>query len=299
MIPAFIQKRNASSEIWEETVGDIRNIADDLVLFDASGRILAVRTDDRKLRATARMDALFSETERLFLRQHASSCYEKPMLLASERGPVLVFCHWFPSAGFFVGAFLRAAMDDLCGAWRRGLLGDILCSDAIAFSAEDETRGAELPWELHGVLSAFLLPSFMPRTPREMSRFLCDRACVIARLVGCHLQVRLEPCEGLSDAFSFDVRFFEAMLIRLFLSIRSLSVDRCGRMTVFESGGRFFCSVSIDTVSAIALSSLADMAERRRFPFYADERGNKIEVVFSPEMEDISLLGLKNRFIFH
>lgn len=299
MIPAFMPKNESFYCYREKTVDDCRKIADDLLLFDISGQVLAVRTDRPKLRRLQNVSTLLSREEYMFFRQQASMCYQRPMLLQAEPGAMLVFGHLFPSAGFFVGVLLRADACDLREAERRGLLGRVLCSERIVGLTGEGDPDAALLAELSAVLPVFSLPTDVPRTPREMLGQLFDHACLLSRLVGCHLHISAAPCAGITNAFALDVHFLDAMLLRIFLFVREWAIDRRCELRILEADGRFFFSASAEGLDERSVpTDIIDLAERRRFPIRIDAVEGHCEVVFSPEIEDVALLGLKNRFLF-
>ncbi len=292
MMHTFSRKELYFSAEDAYIVDDCRNIRDELLLFDGEGVIVASRVSDAALRNRKNFFSLLSASERSRFRAYPSSAFKTPLLLQTSRGAALIFCHLFASSGLFAAILFHEAPSAVRSVLESGYFGNISLSDGISHGeCEGSGKSAEIMETADIAMSALCFLG--EETPEALAR----RACAVARLVGCHLSCRVSAFSELSDLFVFRVSAYVAALLYVFAVVRDVAEDRAAELALYERDGRIFIDISAKCETE-AFLFLRELCEKKEFPFVISRESGVQKVSFSPEICDISLLGLKNRFIF-
>ncbi len=293
MIHTFYEDRGAFSSIFEGEVDTCRDIADDLFLFEATGAVIASRLGDAVLGKTKNFLSLLPPTEREFWDQTRARLGRGCLFLQTVRGAALVLGGLYPASGLFVAILPREGVSFLRAVYEGGTLGTAVASDGFLAEAQGEIIGDEgVLWDT----VSFAASVFgMGRTGEVMNgEHFLRRVLNMARFIGCHVRCRVDVAHALSDVFIFSMPAFAAVLGCFLCEARAVADDRAADVEVFVRDGRIFVSLSMAGVAAKSTAFCRALCERRDFLLDVNERG----FCFSPEIAEVSLLGLKNRFVF-
>lgn len=299
---SFSSSASYFSPLLEETVDSCRNIEDQLVLFDGKGKILAVRTSQPALRDTEDFFSLLALEEHTFFERHCVGFEHDRLLLMTAYGAALVFCHLFPTCGYFVAVILGGAAGDVRRLLGEGMMWGALASEASLSAVDCDWNGgdATLSQTVWEAVDAFCFDRERRGVPCDLGQTLVDRVCAVARFVGCHVVVRADRILNLSDAFVFHLPAFLSVLLALLMRARRESPTRRADVVILERDGRLFIEISAEwsTEESSTLSLARATCERKEFPFEVRRAGGVETVTFSPTVCDVSYLGLKNPFVF-
>ena len=294
-----------------------REKPDNIVIFDASGRIVTRVGTDIPFQKKTNFFELLSEEEREFFVTWRQSFATKKLLLETSRGPMVVFCAPFAETGVYVAVLFHTPRETVRDLWRLGFWSDMRVSPTLEAKTLPRKRGneEEIPKiaECVGRLTA-VFDRGVERLPLRDGDWILSllslMLCNLAQSFGCALSVQKARRVLLSEAWAFSVPSFAAVMACLMSLAATASVDGKARVEIFEEDGRIF--VCFYTTLAYwrdkrskghtcAYSELEDCARiAERHDLFLDlvlthkEENADLMVRFSPEYADVATLGFKH-----
>ncbi len=278
----------------EYVVDSCRNIRDELILFNGAGEIVISRVGDPALCGVRNFFSLLNAGEVAFFRRCSWGRGKNPALLLTSRGAVLIFGHLFPTSGIFAAVLFHEAPEAVRAVFAGGYFRSVMMSDGI-LGAEGEASANDVNAV---VKTAELAMDAFYFSGDESPEGLALHICTLARFVGCHVKCIARIGGALSDIFVFSVSSFIASMLYLLLEARVGAEDRCDEVYIGEKDGRIWMDCRMQVSAPRPLLFLDSLCEKKGFPFDIFHENGGQRVSFSPEICDVALLGLKNRFIF-
>ncbi len=292
-----------------------------IVVFDASGRIVTrVGTDVPFLKKNNFFE-LLSEEERDFFERQSRAFGARKLLLETTRGPALVFCSLFAETGLLAAVVFHTPRESVRDFWKYGFWSDTLVSPTLEKKTLPRKMGNEEDIQKIAECFGRLTPLFdsgVGRLPLHDSEWMLSTlgvmTCNLARSFGCELSLRKARRILLSESWVFSMPSFAAVMACLNSLVSSYSLDGKARAEIFEEDGRIFiCFYTTlaywrdkeSKAHCCEYSELKDCARiAERHDLLLDivlehkEAGAALSVRFSPEYQDVAVLGLKNPIRF-
>ena len=298
-----------------------RREPDNIVIFDAGGRIVTRVGKDVPFQSKNNFFELLSEEERDFFVVWSKSFATKKLLLETTRGPMVVFCAPFAETGVYVAILFHTPRETVREFWKTGFWSDMRVSPTLEAKTLPRKRGKEedVPRiaDSVGRLSAVFDRSVeqLPLHDGEwMLSVLGLMLCNLAQSFGCELFMQKARRVLLSDTWVFSMPSFVAILACLMSLAATSSLESKARVELFEEDGRIFVCFYAKLAywrdkeskgHTCAYTELADCAKiAERHDLFLDivlthkEEGADLMVRFSPEYPDIATLGFKNPLRF-
>lgn len=310
----FLTLENKPTEVPREKPSNI-------ILFDVSGKIVARAGTDVPFLKKSGFFELLSDGEVEFFERNSRAFGVKKLLLESNRGPLLVFCSMFAETGLFAAVVFHTPRETLRDFWKYGFWSDTLVSPTLREKTlprkvgriEDIDSVADCVGRL---TSAFdFSAGKLPLNDSEwMLSILHIIICNLARSFGCEISLRKAQRILLSESWVFSMPSFSAIMACLMSLVTSSSVEGKAKVELFEEDGRIFvCLYTTLTYwrekdskghscQYSELAACAKVAERHDLLLDIvlghKEEGAELSVRFSPEYQDIAMLGFKHPIRF-
>jgi hypothetical protein len=293
-----------------------------IVLFDASGRIVTRVGTDTPFLKKNNFFALLPEAERDFFDEWSLTFGQRKLLLESTRGPVLVFNGLFPETGLFAALLFHTSRETLRGFWKNGFWRDVKISPSLMEKTLPRKGGNEEDLfkiiESVGTLDPIFSSGVTP-LPMQDGGFLVAALgrmiCSLARCFGCAVSVREAQRVLLSESWAFSLPSFVAVMACFVSLTANSAVADKAVIDIYEEDGRIF--VRLDTELAYWRDKTSK-AHRLEYPELKEceriaerhdlflnvvvkrrEEGAALTVLFSPQYADASFFGLKHPLDFN
>ncbi|MBO5305437.1 MAG: hypothetical protein J6B12_01610 [Clostridia bacterium] len=298
-----------------------RGVPYNIVVFDASGRIITRVGTDTPFMKKENFFELLSPEETEFFHENSRAFGTRKLLLDSTRGPMLVFCSLFSETGVFAATVFHTARETVRDFWKYGFWVDTMVSPTLKAKTPPRKSGdlSELSDIANGY--GYLTPLFdsgvakLPLSDGDwMLSDLTLKICNLARSFGCEISLRRAGRVLLSESWVFSMPCFAAIMACLLSLAATSSVDGKAKVELFEEDGRWFVCFYTTLVywrdkeskghccEYSELEACARIADRHDLLFDVvlerREENAALSVRLSPEYVDIAVLGFKNPIRF-
>ncbi len=306
-----LRTRNARGEVTE-----LREIRDDVVVFDRAGTIYAARSENGRIREGGNLKKYMLVSEWDFLRENSIKFSCERVVVDTKLGGMVVFCNMAASMRIMIGVIVHTDRDALLAQYlgRATSLAKI-SPRMLSFERKRGTSAQEaLSVAKEAVEHAF--KAFMSagvkerllRCPQEATAYIIERACTIASFIGCRIECR-SARSAVPMLQDFNVDAYVAIMTCLMLFAWDACPSRSMQMKIGDIGGRPYpilrCEAELGDKPLFAnrryqhtaLHLCDGISSVRDFLFECsareDEDGPHLRICFSPAIKPVEKLGVK------
>lgn len=297
-------------------VTDTRRIYDDMIVFDRRGTIYAARSEAGRIREGENLAKYMTADEWSFLRDNSLKFTCERVVVDTKLGGMIVFCNMAASMRIMIGVIVHTDRDALLAqylgrATSLAKLSPKMLSYGGKRKAPDPDAMAIAETTAQLGLRSFMsagIKERLIRSPQEATAYIIDRACTIAKMVGCRIDCR-SARTAVPMLQDFNVDAYVAIMTCLMLFVWNTCPARSLQMKIGDIGGRPFpilrCEPDLGgeplfanrRYSNTALYLCEGISNVRAFLFECSERvdedGPHVRICFSPNIKPVEKLGVK------
>lgn len=311
-----LRTRDARGEVTQ-----LREIHDDVVVFDRAGTIYAARSEDGRVREGENLKKYMLVGEWDFLRENSIKFSCERVIVDTKLGGMVVFCNMAASMRIMIGVIVHVDRDALLAQY----LGRVtslakISPRMLTYERKRGTPDAEMltiakdtvELAFRAFMSAGIKERLL-RCPQEATAYIIDRACTIASFIGCRIDCR-SARSAVPMLQDFSVDAYVAILTCLMLFAWDTCPSRSLQMKIGDIGGRPYpilrCEPRLEDAPLFvnrryqhtALHLCDGISSVRAFLFECSERededGPHIRVCFSPAVKPVEKLGVKQPILW-
>lgn len=305
-----LRTRNARS-----SVSELRELSDDMIVFNCDGKIFALRSERGLLREGDHISDYMVKDEWRYVWENSNRFDCERIIVDTKFGAMLIYCNLLASMQIMIGLIFHGDRKALVSQYmeRGGALTRIsprlrpLC-DKRRVPADDMARARELVSLASRAFSVAGVKERLLRSPQEATAYLIDRGCRIAEAVGCCLDFR-SARSSVPNLQNFSMQAYVAMVTGLLLFARETCPSRSVEMKMGDIGGGLCpvlrCEPCLGEDGLVvnrryrhgALRLCSGMAAARVLLFECSMRedadGPHLLVRFFPSLKPLERLGVK------
>lgn len=297
-------------------VTQVRDIHDDIVIFDRQGTVYAVRSEQGKIREGDNLAKYMLVSEWQFLRENSLKFSCERVVVDTKCGGMVVFCNMAASMRIMIGVIFHidrsalvlqyagraTSLTKISPRMRTYMPKRKMPEDSALTVAEATADLAFRAFMSAGVKERLI------RSPQGATAYIIDRACIMAEFVGCRIDCR-SARTSVPMLQDFNVEAYVAILACLMLFVWDACPARSLQMKIGDIGGRPYpiirCEPELGDEPIFvnrryrhtALHLCDGISTVRDFLFECstreDEDGPHLRICFSPAIKPAEILGVK------